>query len=37
MHTHTLDFGIVLKDRRRPPDQPIAQQGIHSRGYSEAK
>jgi hypothetical protein len=20
-----------------PPDQPIAQQGIHTRGYSEAK
>jgi hypothetical protein len=21
MHTHTLDFGNVLKDRLRPPDQ----------------
>jgi hypothetical protein len=32
MHTRTLDFGTVLKDRLRPPDQPIAQQGIHIRG-----
>jgi hypothetical protein len=37
MHTRTLDFGIVLKDRLRPPDQPIEQQGIHTRGYSEAR
>jgi hypothetical protein len=22
---YTLDFGTVLKDRLRPPDQPIAQ------------
>jgi hypothetical protein len=27
----------ALKDRLRLPDQPIAQQGIHTRGYSEAK
>jgi hypothetical protein len=32
-----LDFGIVLKDRVRPPDQPIAQQVIHTMGYSEAR
>jgi hypothetical protein len=32
MHTRTLDFGTILKDRLRPPDQPIAQQGIHIRG-----
>jgi hypothetical protein len=37
MHTHTLDFGTVLKDRLRLPDQPIAQQGIHTRGYSGAR
>jgi hypothetical protein len=37
MHTHTLDFGTVLKDRLRPPDRPIAQQGIHTMGYSEAR
>jgi hypothetical protein len=37
MHTRTLDFGKVLKDRLRPLDQPIAQQGIHTRGYSEAR
>jgi hypothetical protein len=37
MHTHTLDFGIVLKDRLRPLDQPIAQQGIHTMGYNEAR
>jgi hypothetical protein len=36
MHTRTIDFGIVLKDRLRPPDQPIAQQGMHTRGYNEA-
>jgi hypothetical protein len=24
MHTRTLDFGTVLKDRLRPPDRPIA-------------
>jgi hypothetical protein len=36
MHTRTLDFGTTLKDRLRPPDQPIAQQGIHPRDYSEA-
>jgi hypothetical protein len=35
MHTHTLDIGTVLKDRLRPPDRPIAHQGIHKRGYSE--
>jgi hypothetical protein len=37
MHTRTLDFGTVFKDRLRPPDQPIAQQGIHTRGYSEVR
>jgi hypothetical protein len=37
MHTHTLDFGAILKDRLRPPDQPITQQGIHTRGYNEAR
>jgi hypothetical protein len=37
MHTRTLDFGTILKDRLRPRDQPIAQQGIHTRGYSEAR
>jgi hypothetical protein len=37
MHTCTLDLVIVLKDRLSPPDQPIAQQGIHTRGYSEAR
>jgi hypothetical protein len=37
MNTRTLDFGTVLKDRLRLPDQPIAQQGIHTRGYSEAR
>jgi hypothetical protein len=37
MHARTLDFGTVLKDRRRPPDQLIAQQGIHTWGYIEAK
>jgi hypothetical protein len=31
MHTHILDFGTILKDRPRSPDQPIAQQGIHTR------
>jgi hypothetical protein len=36
MHIRTLDFGTALKDRLRPPDRPIAQQGIHTRGYSEA-
>jgi hypothetical protein len=36
-NTPTLDFGTILKDRHRLPDQPIAQQGIHTRGYSEAK
>jgi hypothetical protein len=36
IHICTLDFGAVLKDRLRPPDRPIAQQGIHTRGYSEA-
>jgi hypothetical protein len=35
MHIRTLDFGNVLKDRLRPPDPPIAQQGIHTRGDSE--
>jgi hypothetical protein len=25
LYKHALDFGIVLKDRLRPPDQPIAQ------------
>jgi hypothetical protein len=33
----TLDIRTVLKDRLRPPDQPIAQQGIHTRGYSEVR
>jgi hypothetical protein len=37
MHTRTFDFGILLKDRLRPPDQPIAQQGINTRDYSEAR
>jgi hypothetical protein len=37
MHTRILDFGTVLKDRLRLPDQPIAQQGIRTRGYSEAR
>jgi hypothetical protein len=37
MYTRTLDFGTVLNDRPTPPDQPIAQQGIHTRGYSEAR
>jgi hypothetical protein len=37
MHTCTFDFGTILKDRLRPPGQPIAQQGIHARGYSEAR
>jgi hypothetical protein len=37
MRTRTLDFGTDLKDRRRPPDQPIAQQGIHTRGYNKAR
>jgi hypothetical protein len=37
MHTHTLDFGTILKDRLRPPEQPIAQQGIQTRGYSEVR
>jgi hypothetical protein len=32
MHIRILDFGTVLKDRLRPPDRPIAQQGIHRRG-----
>jgi hypothetical protein len=27
MRTRTLDFGTVLKDRLKPPDQPIGQQG----------
>jgi hypothetical protein len=31
MHTCNLDFVIVLKDRLRPPDQPIAQQQIHTK------
>jgi hypothetical protein len=35
MHTRSLDFGTVLKDRLRALDQPIAQQGINTRGYSE--
>jgi hypothetical protein len=35
MHTRTLYFGTVLKDKLRPLDQPIAQQGIHTSGYSE--
>jgi hypothetical protein len=37
MHTHTLDFGTISKDRLGPPDRPIAQQGIHTTGYSEVK
>jgi hypothetical protein len=36
MHTHSLDFGTILRDRLRPSDQPIAQQRIHTRSYSEA-
>jgi hypothetical protein len=31
MHTRTLNFGTVLKDRLSPPDQSIAQQGMHTR------
>jgi hypothetical protein len=37
MHTHTIDFGTVLEDRLTPPDQRIAQQGIHTTGYNKAK
>jgi hypothetical protein len=37
MHIRNLDFRTVLKDRLRPPDRPIAQQGIHTWGYSEAR
>jgi hypothetical protein len=37
MHTHTLYFGNVLKDRLWPPDKPIAQHEIHTKGYSEAR
>jgi hypothetical protein len=37
MHTCTLDFLTVLKDRLRPPERPIAQQGIYTRGYSEVR
>jgi hypothetical protein len=37
MHIRTLDFGSVMKDRLRPPDQPIAQQGINTRGYSDVR
>jgi hypothetical protein len=37
MLTHTLDFGTVMKDGLQPPDQSIAQEGIHTRGYSEAR
>jgi hypothetical protein len=37
MHTRSLDFGIVLKDRLTSPDQPIASQEIHIMGYSEAR
>jgi hypothetical protein len=37
MHRRTLYFGTILKDRLRPLNQPIAQQGIHTRGYSEAR
>jgi hypothetical protein len=37
MHIRTLDFETILTDRLRPPDQPIAQQEIHTRGYSEAR
>jgi hypothetical protein len=36
-HIRTLDFRIVLKYRLRPPDRPKTQQGIHTRGYSEAR
>jgi hypothetical protein len=36
-NTHTLDFGTIVKDRLRLLDQPIAQQGIHTRGYSAAR
>jgi hypothetical protein len=28
MHIRTLDFRTVLKDRLRPPNQPIAQGAI---------
>jgi hypothetical protein len=28
MHIRTLDFGTVLKDRLRPPDQPITHKGL---------
>jgi hypothetical protein len=37
IHIRTLDFGTILKDRLRLPDRPIAQQGIYTRGYSEAR
>jgi hypothetical protein len=37
MHIRTFDFKTALKDRLRLPDQPIAQQGIHTRGYSEVR
>jgi hypothetical protein len=37
MHTCTVDVGTVLKDRLRLPEQSYRQQGIHTRGYSEAR
>jgi hypothetical protein len=37
MHTSTLDFGTVLKDRLSLPDQLMAQKEIHTQGYSEAR
>jgi hypothetical protein len=37
MHVRTLDFGTILNYRLMPPDQPIAQQGILTRGYSEVR
>jgi hypothetical protein len=37
MHTRTIDFGTILKDRVRPPDRATAQQGIHTRCYSEVR
>jgi hypothetical protein len=37
MHKRTLDFGTILKDRLRRYERPIAQQGIHTTGYSEVR
>jgi hypothetical protein len=37
MHIRILDSETILKDKLRQPDQPIAKQGIHTRGYSEVR